>query len=312
MKPIKPKALAVGSRVGLVAPSGPAAGVERVDAAREALRGLGYEVVVGTSCGEVHGYLAGKDAARAADMNAFFADPGIEGIFCMKGGYGTPRILDRLDYATIRANPKVFVGYSDITGTHLALGRECGLVTFHGPMPYSEKGPPWDDASKARLLACIGPEGGKGPIANPGDRPLIALNGGRASGRLVGGNLSLIAATMGTPWEIDTRGRILFIEDIGERPYRIDRMLTQLRLAGKLDEAAGFIVGDWNDCAPEEGKGSLTVDEVLEELLAPAGKPILANLAAGHCGPNLCLPLGVEVEIDGDNPAIEILEAATT
>ncbi|MDA8410711.1 MAG: LD-carboxypeptidase [Treponema sp.] len=311
MKPTKPKALLPGSRVGLIAPSGSSISPERVDAAKAALAELGFEVAEGRSCRAVHGYLAGDDATRASDVNDFFADRNIDGIFCMKGGYGTPRILDRINYDVIRAHPKVFVGYSDITGTHLAIGREGGLVTFHGPMPYSERGESWDGPSRERLLACVGPKGGKGPLENPAGRPLKALAGGRARGRLVGGNLSLIAATMGTPWEIETRDRIVFMEDIGERPYRVDRMLTQLRLAGKLAGAAGFILGDWNDCGPEEGKGSLGLDEVLEELLIPTGRPVLANLAAGHCRPNLCLPLGVEVAIDADRLAIEFLEAAT-
>jgi muramoyltetrapeptide carboxypeptidase len=312
METVKPRALAAGARIGLIAPSGSAIALERVDVARAAIEELGFEVVEGRSCRAVHGYLAGSDELRAQDMNGFFADGTIDGIFCLKGGYGTPRILDRLDYATIRDHPKAFVGYSDITGTHLALGRECGLVTFHGPMPHAEKLPAWDELSRTRLLDCLGPGGGRGVIENPDGRPLVCLNAGRAQGRLVGGNLSLLAATMGTPWELDTRGRILFIEDIGERPYRVDRMLTQLRLAGKLDAAAGFVIGDWNDCVPEEGKKTLSLDTVIEEILLTTGKPVLANLAAGHCSPNLMLPLGVEVELDAAALRLEFLEAATT
>jgi muramoyltetrapeptide carboxypeptidase len=312
MNRIKPKALRPGARIGLIAPSGAALAPERVDVARAAVTELGFELVEGGSCREVYGYLAGSDSLRAADFNAFFADPAVDGIFCLKGGYGTPRMLDLVDWRLVRANPKVFLGYSDITAAHLALERECGLVTFHGPMPHAEKLPAWDEASRAALLAAIGPAGGRGRILNPPDRPLRALGGGRARGRLVGGNLSLIAATMGTPWEIDTRGRILFIEDIGERPYRIDRMLTQLRLAGKLDSAAGFLLGDWNDCGPEAGKKSLSLDEIFGDLLAPTGKPILSNLAAGHSATNLTLPLGIEVEIDADALTLEVMETATS
>ncbi|MEI6873944.1 MAG: LD-carboxypeptidase [Spirochaetota bacterium] len=312
MKRVKPRALKSGDRIGLIAPSGSAIAPERIDFAMEAIRELGFKAVEGRSCRSVYGYLAGSDETRAADMNDFFGDEAIDGIFCLKGGYGTPRILDRLDFARIRANPKVFVGYSDITGTHLALGRECGLVTFHGPMPYTEKLAAWDDATRASLLAAIGSQGGKGRFANPAGRAIQTLTGGKARGRLVGGNLSLIAATMGTPWEIDTRGCILFIEDINERPYRIDRMLTQLRLAGKLDDALGFVLGDWCDCGAEEGKRSLSVDEVLRDLIASTGKPAISNLGVGHCRPNLTLPLGVEVEIDGDGPSLDILESATT
>jgi len=307
----KPRALRPGDRIGLLAPSGSATSPGHVDTALAAVRELGFEVVEGRSCRAVHGYLAGDDALRAAELEAFFADPSIDGIFCLKGGYGTPRILDRLDYAAIARNPKVFLGYSDITGAHLALGRDCGLVTFHGPMPHSKDLPAWDGPSRARLLSCLGPEGGKGVLANPSGRALSCLAPGRARGRLTGGNLSLLAATIGTPWELDARGKILFIEDIGERPYRIDRMLTQLRLAGKLDEAVGFLIGDWTDCEPEAGKKSLSVEDVIEELLVATGKPVLAGLAAGHGKPNLTLPLEIEVELDAAALSLEFLEAAT-
>jgi muramoyltetrapeptide carboxypeptidase len=312
MKTVKPKALGKGDTIGLIAPSGAALYLDRIDPAVEAVRSLGFKVVEGKSCRSIYGNLAGSDELRTADMNAFFGNDAIDGIFCLKGGYGTPRILDRINYDVIRANPKAFVGYSDITATHLALGRECQLVTFHGPMPYSDKGEGWDAPSIAILLSTIGSSGGKGRFENPAGRAIGSLGGGKARGRLVGGNLCLIASTMGTPWEIDTRGRILFIEDISERPYRIDRMLNQLRLAGKLEEALGFVIGDWCDCGPEEGKRSLSIDEVLRDHLESTGKPILSNLGVGHCRPNFTLPLGVEVEIDGDAKTLDILEAATS
>jgi muramoyltetrapeptide carboxypeptidase len=311
MERIKPPALEAGARMGIIAPSGSAITESHVDVAIEAVRELGFEPVEGKSCRSIYGYLAGSDELRAADMNAFFADDSIDGIFCLKGGYGTPRILDRLDYASIRAHPKAFLGYSDITAIHLALDRECGLVTFHAPMPHSAKVPSWDALSRARMIEAIGRNGGRGPISNPPGKAMATLVGGHCRGRLVGGNLSLIAATMGTAWEIDTRDRILFIEDIGERPYRIDRMLTQLRLAGKLEAAAGFILGDWNDCGPEEGKKSLSLDEIFRDLIVSTGKPAIRDFAAGHCQPNLTLPLGIEYALDADACAIDALESAT-
>ena len=311
MKQVKPRALMPGARVGIIAPSSPVTASERVDAALDAVRKLGFIPVEAKSCRETRGYLAGSDALRAADLTNFFADDSIEGIFCLTGGYGVSRMLDLVNWDSVRAHPKQFVGFSDITALHLALERECGLVTLHGPMPHSNGLPAWNDITRERLLFCLGPEGGKGPLKNPGKRPLMSLVGGKAQGKLVGGNLALITATIGTRWEIDTRGKILFIEDVTERPYRVDRMLSQLRLAGKLDAAVGFILGDWNDCGPAEGELSLSLAEVLEDILLPLGKPTISELSAGHCEPNLTLPLGVEVMIDADIPRIEFLEAAT-
>jgi muramoyltetrapeptide carboxypeptidase len=307
----KPRALRKGDRIGLIAPSGPLAGSEQIDRAAAMLRSFGFEPVADPGCASSYGYLAGSDQRRAAELMSFFADDSVAGILCMKGGYGTPRILDAIDWLAVAKHPKVFVGYSDITALHLALNQLCNLATFHGPMGISDTLLEDDDFSVRSWLAAVTSTAPLGIIENPSGSPgLETLVGGQARGELVGGNLSLIAATMGTPYEIDARGKILFFEDTGERPYRIDRMLTTLRLAGKFDECAGIVLGDWNDCGPAEGKPSLSLRQVFEDVIAPSLKPCVYGLKAGHCSPTLSLPFGVEALLDADSGRLEILEAA--
>jgi muramoyltetrapeptide carboxypeptidase len=291
---LKPKALAAGSTVGLVAPAGPAKDSQRVDQSVAFLESLGFKVKEGASCRASYGYLAGKDEFRASDLNDFFADREVEGIVCLKGGYGTSRILDALDYGAIARNPKALVGYSDITGLHLAIARMCSLATFHGPMPSSDMVPELDEFSRISWMKALTSATPLGRLENPG----------------VGGNLSLVAALMGTPYEIDTKGRILFLEDVDEAPYRVDRMLTQLRLAGKFDDCVGVVLGDWKNCCPPEGKKSLTLMEVFQDIIAPTGKPAVYGFRAGHCSPTITFPLGIEAVLDADDLSIEMIEAA--
>jgi len=308
---IRPQALRPGDTVGLAAPSGSLQDPSQADEAAALLRRLGFVPRIAPGCRVAHGYLAGDDALRAADLNALFADPGVRGIVCLKGGYGASRILDGLDYPLIARNPKVFVGYSDITALHLALDRRCGLVTLHGPVGISRALLEGDAASTASWLRALTSSEPLGRLENPpGAPPLRTLAGGRARGTVTGGNLSLVAASLGTPFELDARGRILFLEDVDERPYRVDRMLTQLRLAGKFRQCAGVLLGDWSGCLPEEGKPSLGLEEVFRDLLAGAGKPVLAGFQAGHCRPTLTLPFGVEAVLDADAGSFELVEPA--
>jgi len=307
----KLRALRKGDRIGMIAPSGGASEPDRPDRAAAALAALGFEVVAGPSCRGSYGYLAGPDALRAADLDAFFADPSIAGIVCMKGGYGAPRILDALDYAAIARNPKPLVGYSDVTGLHLAIGKLCGMPTFHGPMPSSDMLPELDEYSRRSWLAALCSTSPLGRIEEPeGPVRMARLVGGRARGPIVGGNLSLVAATMGTPYQVDARGKLLLLEDIDEAPYRVDRMLTQLRLAGVFRDCAGVILGDFKNCETAPGKPTLTLMQVFEDTIAAAGKPAVYGLRAGHCSPAITLPLGVEALLDADEPRLEILESA--
>ena len=307
---IKPRRLRLGDRVSLVAPSGSASGPDRVEASIQALESLGLSVKASPHCSDAYGYLAGDDATRARELELAFLDPDTAGVICLKGGYGTPRILDSIDYRIMAANPKLFLGYSDIAALHLAFRQMAGLVSFHGPMPSSDMVPEFNAESKASLEGMLfGRVGLPGKIANPRERPFETLAEGICEGELVGGNLSLLAATMGTPWEIDTEGKIVLIEDIDEAPYRIDRMLNQLRLAGKFEACAGILIGSWTRCVAPEGKGSLTIGEILRDLILPSGKPVLGGLEAGHCVPALTLPLGIRYRMNASAGLVEMLES---
>ena len=240
----------------------------------------------------------------------------VSAIFSLQGGYGTPRLLDRLDYDLIRRNPKILLGFSDITGLHLAISKKSGLVTFHGPNMLGSL-PPRTLESLKKALFVAEPIG---EVTNPEEAdplnvefPLRTVAPGVARGRMTGGNLTLIAHTMGTPYEIETKDRILLLEDTGEAPYRIDRMLVQLRLAGKLQSAAGIVFGTCTDCAPSRSSFeiSLSLSDVLQELLGSLGKPVLAGILFGHTKEKAIIPIGVEAELDAGAKKLTIVEAAT-
>ena len=313
-----------GDTVALVTPASPVyrggmAGADIVERARLRLHQAGFRTVVGAHALDVRGYLAGRDEDRARDLLAAFADPTIDGIVCLGGGYGSSRILDLLDYDLIARHPKVFLGYSDITALHCAIGKRSGLVTFHGLMGWDLAREPESEAEAQAneftwqwfLRAVTQPEPlGELPSSAPWQsRPLECVVPGVARGPLVGGNLSLLVTTLGTPYEVDTAGKIVLIEDVGEAPYRIDRMLTHLRLAGKLDAAAGFIIAEWVDCEPKDPeRPTLTLSQVVADIVEPLGKPTVYGLAAGHGPGRLTLPLGVTVTVDATRPAVIVEE----
>ncbi len=301
---IKPQALKEGDAVGVVAPASPPADPEDLDRGIAVLAAIGLRVRLGRHARERRGYLAGSDRDRAADLMEMFRDPTVQAIFCVRGGYGSGRLLHLLDYGVIRRHPKVFVGYSDVTALHLAIHRRAGLVTFHGPMVAGDLArglAPFTADFLRRALFRAAP---LGLVANPPDLPpAVAIRGGVARGPLVGGNLSLVVATLGTPYEIETAGRILFLEEVGEAPYRIDRMLTHLRQAGKLDGVAGVAFGEW----AERG-----VEEVVRDRLGDIGFPVLGNLAIGHGAEKATLPLGVRATLNATAGWLSIDEPAVT
>lgn len=301
---IRPEPLCPGDRVALLCASS-AMPEDRLETSIAAVRALGLEPALYPSCYEAnrHGYFAADDAQRAKDLQDAFADPAIRGIICIRGGYGAGRLLPMLDWQEIARHPKPLFGYSDVTALHIALQQCCGLVSYHAPMPSTE----WCDGldpftDKYLRRALFG--GLTGPM-DMGDQ-VETLVPGRAAGPLCGGNLSLVCDSLGTPWEIDTRGRILFLEDIGEHTYRVDGMLTQLRNAGKLDDCAGVLLGAWTDCTPEKPERTLTLAEIFEEVIVPAGKPVLAGLACGHVLPTMSLPLGAMARMDAGARTLEV------
>ncbi|MGZ0717780.1 S66 peptidase family protein [Pseudomonas palleroniana] len=277
--------------IALIAPAGPAA--LDVEKAGQWMRARGYQLRIFPGVYERDGYLAGSDKTRLNDFHKAFADPDIDAIFCLRGGYGTPRLLDSIDFNLLRTHPKPFVGYSDITALHLAISRYAGFVTFHGPMfnadLLGDKQPP----TESSLFAMLRGQLGTGSVlAHPVAYPLTTVAPGIACGRLLGGNLSMIAAVMGTPYEIEAEGIILFIEDVNEPIYRIDRLLTHLRLAGKLAQVAGVLVGD------VAGVDPTALERLLKQTFEPLCIPVLSGWRSGHCDPNLTLPMGALVRLD--------------
>jgi muramoyltetrapeptide carboxypeptidase len=275
----------------LIAPAGPAA----LDTGKAAqwMQARGYRLQIFPGVEQKDGYLAGSDEVRLNDLHAAFADSSIDAILCLRGGYGSPRFLDRIDFELLRCNPKPFVGYSDITALHLAISRYAGFVTFHGPMLNADLLGGKQQPTESSLLSMLRGELQAGSVlSHPRAYPLITIVPGIARGRLLGGNLSMIAATLGTPYEIDAEGIVLFIEDINEPLYRIDRLLTHLRLAGKLSKLCGVLVGDI------AGVDEQALAALLRQTFEPLQIPVLAGWRSGHCDPNLTLPMGAMVRLD--------------
>ncbi|HLU22335.1 MAG TPA: LD-carboxypeptidase [Bacillaceae bacterium] len=294
------KLLNKGDTVGLTAPAGPVK-ADKLEAAINVIKEMGFEVEIGQTCFVNYGgYLAGPPELRARELNAMFANPNISAIFCLRGGYGSPQLLHMLDYELIFRHPKLFIGYSDITALHIALQQQSKLATIHGPMPASDLIEA-DEFTKANLQNVLMHPRQLRVMKNPGEKQIGCLVPGFAQGILTGGNLTLITSLLGTPYEIETNGKILFLEDIAEEPYKIDRMLTQLALAGKFSDVAGIILGTWTNCTSKEGQESFQVEDLFEKIIAPYNKPTIYNVQAGHCKPALTLPFGEVAYVDATN-----------
>ncbi len=310
MEFIRPPRLNKGDLLGLVSPASPIADPSRIDRGVRYLEGLGYRVLLGKSVTAVHGYLAGTDEQRAADLHAFFARKDVRAILCVRGGYGTPRLLSLLDYRLVRRNPKIFVGYSDITALQLALWKRAGLVTFHGPMVGVDMADTMDAFTEEIFWNLLTSDRKQGKIKLPDDTAITVFPG-RGTGRLLGGNLALIVSLLGTPYQPSFSGSVLFLEDIGEEPYRIDRMLVQLRNTRILGRSAAILAGQFTDCVPEDkSKPSLTVDQLLSEAASSTRRPLLAHLPFGHENPKMTIPLGIRARVDAGARQIELLEPA--
>ena len=296
-------ALPAGGVIALIAPAGPAE--LDLNLATQWMQVRGYQLRVFPGVWEKDGYLAGSDAVRLRDLHAAFADDNIDAIFCLRGGYGCPRLLDSIDFELLRGHPKPFVGYSDITALHLAITRYAGFVTFHGPMLNADLLGNKQAPTESSLLHML--SGQQPPtLEHPLAYPLTTLASGCASGRLLGGNLSMICAVMGTAFELDGEGIILFIEDVNEPLYRVDRLLTHMRLAGKLDRLRGVLVGD------VAGVDVAALERLLAQELGGLGIPVLSGWRSGHCDPNLTLPMGAQVRLDADRQLLVLEQAVVT
>lgn len=298
-----PHRLRPGDVVGLVEPAGFSDGPFEMEAVAHTIRGMGLIPRFGRHVGSRHGYLAGTDRGRAADINEMFADERVRAVFAMRGGWGSARLLPFLDWDMIRADPKLLIGFSDITALHLAFAARAGFPTIHGPNAANGWGrTSWESLWRLAFA-------GEAPVFQ-GDRQGIAtIRPGVARGRLIGGNLAVLTALVGTPWLPDFDGAILFLEDVNEAEYRIDRMLSQLALSGLLGRVAGVVFGQCTRCtAGVADYSGFTIPELLHHYLAPLGVPAFAGANIGHVANQLSLPVGARVEIDAVAGSIRVLE----
>lgn len=290
--------LAPGARIALVAPAGPLAGAHDVAMAEEQARALGWEPMVAPHARGRHSYFSAADAERLADFNAAIRDRSIDGIWCLRGGYGAMRILDGIDYDALRRHPKPIIGYSDITAIHAAVNARCDLVGFHGPTARA----PLSAFSRDSLVRAV--VAGADPC---GDAPAArTLRGGVATGRLAGGNLALVAALCGTPYAVDLEDAILVLEDVNEPVYRIDRMFQQLLLSGGLQRCAGLVLGAFSnmpDNGVDEGR---TAADVFAEVAAAIDVPCIVNVPVGHIDDQWTVPMGRIAQLDADRLTLQV------
>ena len=315
---VKPKRLAPGDTVALVGPASATFESIELEIAKESLEALGFKVAVGAHLRDRHGYLAGDDKARADDINTAFADRSVAAVHAIRGGWGSARVLPYLDFETIRGNPKIVMGYSDITALLLSIHAKTGLVTFHGPIGLGR----WDTYSLDYYKRVV-MNGEQVVYTNkqgisPDRNALVqveyrtqTITPGKARGRLLGGNLTVLTTILGSPYLPDWDGCIFFCEDVHEDYYRIDRMLTQLKLAGVLSKIRGFVFGGCSQCGPGDGSfGALTLEEIFDDHIKPLGVPAWSGAMIGHGQPQWTLPEGVPVEIDATAATVQLLEPA--
>ena len=303
---IRPPRLRDGDTVGFVNPSGALHEDEAYERAHAAMHALGLQTREAPNLRARYGHMAGTPQQRADDLHAMFRDPGIAGILAVTGGSGANRVLPLLDMALIARHPKLLGGFSDLTALTTAVHRATGLVTFHSPLARSD----WN-AFSAQHFRAVAMAGEAPLLHNPPELRPRPLRGGVARGPLQGGNLAVLTSLAGTPHFPDLTGAILFLEDVNEYLYRVDRMFTTLALGGHLARVAGVVLGGFTNCKPSEGSyGTLTLDEILADHLGGLGVPVLRNAAFGHIGPKWTLPLGVPAELDADAATLRLLEPA--
>ena len=307
----KPKRLSKGDTVGVISPS---SGVtpEEFAKALQNMADLGFKTKIGKYAQSRIGFLAGTDKERLDDLHWAFGDKEIDAVWCVRGGYGVSRLLPNVDFGLIKKNPKIFVGYSDITALHLAISQNCGLVTFHGPVAAST----YSDYTKNHVVNVLMNPSAPYKIELSPDNVAKESNlfkteiitKGKCRGKIVGGNLSLLTALAGTPFALrNVKGKILFIEDVGELPYRVDRMLTQLRQSVDLHSLAGIALGVFEDCNPKNSDSQSLID-VVKDRLGDLKIPVIYGLSFGHIRDQFTLPVGIEAELDTENATMTFLE----
>jgi muramoyltetrapeptide carboxypeptidase len=310
---IKPRRLKQGDTIGLIVPASPVS-EEKIQKTISNLEGSGFKLKFGTHIRANNGHLAGTDEERLADLHAMFADKTVDAVWCIRGGYGCTRLLPNIDYKLIKANPKIFIGYSDITALHQAIHQATGLVSFHGPVGASD----FTDYTKSNVLMTL-MEGKNTQVILPCNENqqkedlayrVQILREGVATGKLIGGNLSLMAALIGTKYQMDFKNKLVFIEDVGERPYSIDRMLTHLLQGSNLHQAAGIALGIFEDCQPKNEQYSMSLLDTLRDRLMPLNIPLIYGLSFGHISNQFTFPIGIEVRLDVGAKTMTFLESA--
>lgn len=304
---LRPGILKPGDTVAVTSPAGAVWDEKRNQEFIEILQGLGLKIKPGKTLTEKYGYLAGKDVLRAKELNDFFADKEVKAIFTAKGGWGCARILPLLDYETIRKNPKIIMGFSDITSLLVALYARTGLITFHGPVGNSS----WGEFSMKYVKELLFQNKRSRFVPGTGvtDKP-VTIMAGTARGTLMGGNLSVLSGIIGSEYLPVWDGAILFLEDTDEEPFRLDRMLTQLKLAGVLNKISGFIFGKCSACVAEEPEKAFTFEEVLKQHIEPLKIPAFYNAMIGHVVDKFTLPIGATVEMDAGRGVFYLTESA--
>jgi muramoyltetrapeptide carboxypeptidase len=309
LKRIKPKALKAGDTIAITSPAGAVWDEAQVETFTNILKGFGFNIILGKTLKEKHGYFAGTDDLRAKELNDLFADKKVKGIFCMKGGWGCARLLDKLDYKLIKENPKVLIGFSDITTLLLAITSKTGLITYHGPVGNSG----WNDFTKNSFINVVQTTKPYTFEANPAnEEAILTINSGKASGELFGGNLTVLSSIIGSGYLPNWKGKILFLEEAKEEPYSIDRMLTQLKLNGVLDSVSGIVFGKCAKCLAEEPNKSFTLNEVLLQHFKPLKIPVFFGAMIGHIENKLTVPIGINAIMDADKGTISLSEASVS
>ena len=312
----KPKALVAGDTIGVIAPGTAVSDPDEIERAKEALNYFSLNMKLGEYVSKGTGYKTRTVEERLSDLHNMFLDDDVKAVFCIRGGYGSGQLLDQIDYDLIKNHPKIFLGYSDITAMHLAINKYSKLITFHGPVLLSA----FSQYTINYFQKALFETNPIGEVTNPTNQnsfrtihSLRTITSGKVKGGLIGGNLTLISTTLGTPYEIDTKDKILLLEDVGEEPYRVDRMLTQLRLANKLQQARGIVFGECAGCDFSGLKSSrdwdYTLGEVLDKILGNLGIPVFFGLTFGHTSDQITLPLGIEVEMDADKKVLNFTES---
>ena len=313
MKALKPKKLESGDVIGIISPASSPDKLEKIENGVKYLEKLGYRVEIGKNVGKVHGYLAGSDDDRLSDLHEMFKNKNVKAIFSIRGGYGAGRLLDKIDFNLIKKNPKIFVGYSDITSLQLAILKKTGLISFAGPMLATDFSGDVNEFAEENFWKVITSSKKIGKLHNPRDEKFYAISSGRGEGPILGGNLAVLSSLMGTEYLPNFKNSILMLEDIGESPYRIDRLLNQFKLAKVLDTVNGIILGRFVDCyEKDKSKDTIKLNEVIEHYFSNLKIPVLYSFSHGHIKENITVPLGVNCKLNTSRGFIEVLENAVT